>query len=240
METPAAARAGIARRFFVGYGLLMIILAVVGFAPSFWDYSRGDYYFPPVVHVHGALMLSWLLVYVNQARLASNANLILHRRLGYWSISLAAAVWVSMVVATFVSMQRLEPVGNEFIASVLLIQIGIVVVFPMFVVTGILLRNSASWHRRIMAFSAILLLQAAVDRMWWIPNEGLPMFWHHAIRLYVLLIPLYLFDLRSFRRLHPATILGTTVVVAMHAIVSAYWDDPDWISRAMAFWRWIH
>lgn len=65
------------------------------------------------------------------------------------------------------------------------------------------------------------------------------MFWHNGIRLYILMIPLYAFDLLTLRRIHPATLLATTVVVTMHAIVSAYWDDPGWISRAMDLWNWV-
>lgn len=240
MEAPAATRSGSSRRFFVSYGVLFIIVAVIGFGPSFWDYFQGAYYFPPIVHLHGALMLGWLLVYLNQTRLASNGDLRLHRMLGLWSITLAAAVWISMCVATVVALQRHAPAEeNEFLASVLLIQIGTAVVFPLFVALGILFRADAGWHRRMMTLAALLLLQAAIDRMWWLPDEGLPMFWHHAIRLYVLMIPLYAFDLLSLRRIHPATILGTAIIVAMHAIVSAYWNDAGWIERATAFWRWV-
>ena len=240
METLAASRSGAARRFFVIYGVLFIILALIGFGPSFWDYFQGAYYFPPIVHLHGALMLSWLLVYVNQTRLASNGDLLLHRKLGLWSIALAAAVWISMFVATIAAFRRIEPASNDFMASVLLIQIGTAVVFPLLIAVGLHFRKDAGWHRRMMTLAALLLLQAAVDRMWWIPDEGLPMFWHHAIRLYVLMIPLYAFDLMSLRRIHPATILGTVVIVAMHTIVSAYWNDAGWIERATTFWHWVY
>ncbi len=213
---------------------------MIGFGPSLWDYFRGAYYFPPIVHLHGALMLSWLLIYVNQTRLASNGDLRLHRMLGLWSIALATAVWISMFVATIVALQRYAPAEeNGFMASVLLIQTGTAVVFPLFIAAGLLLRNDASWHRRMMTLAALVLVQPAFDRMWWIPDEGLPMFWHHAIRLYALMIPLYVFDLLSLRRIHPATILGTVVIVGLHAIVSAYWDDPGWIERAMSFWHWV-
>jgi hypothetical protein len=63
---------------------------------------------------------------------------------------------------------------------------------------------------------------------------------HHAVWLYVLMIPLYAFDLLSLRRIHPATILGTAVIVDMHAVVSAYWNDAGWIERATVFWRWVY
>ena len=46
------------------------------------------------------------------------------------------------------------------------------------------------------------------------------------------MIPLYAFDLLSLRRIHPTTILGTAVIVDMHAVVSAYWNDAGWIERA--------
>lgn len=71
-----------------------------------------------------------------------------------------------MFVATIVALKRNDPAEAGFMASVLLIQIGTAVVFPLFVTTGLLFRNDASWHRRMMTFAALLLIQAAIDRIW--------------------------------------------------------------------------
>ena len=40
MEAPAVSRSGNARRFFVSYGVLFVILTVIGFGPSLWDYFQ--------------------------------------------------------------------------------------------------------------------------------------------------------------------------------------------------------
>lgn len=239
-ESLAVPRQGALRYFFVGYGVLFLFLSVIGFAPSFHQYFTGEYYFPPFVHVHGALMVGFLALYLTQAVLASRGNLRRHRKLGLAATVLGPAVWISMGVATIVAFRRNDPAGEfAFLTSVLLIQLGVMVLFPVFVTGGLLARRNPDWHRRLMTLASLVLLQAAVDRMHWLPDEGLPMFWHHGIRLYVLLIPLFIFDWLTLRRIHAATLIGTGLIVAMHAVVSYYWENEAWNQLALGFWLWV-
>ena len=87
--------------------------------------------------------------------------------------------------------------------------------------------------------ATLVLLQSALDRMHWLPNEGLPMFWHYGLRLYILMIPLFVFDFVTLRRIHPATLTGSCLVVAMHAVVSFYWEHEGWNQVARGFWMWL-
>jgi len=240
LEWRAGFRPGKSRYFFVALGVLFIAIAIAGFGPSFYEYFTGAFYFPPIVHVHGALMIGWLALYATQAGLASRRNLDLHRRLGVAATVLAPLLWSSMFVATIVAFKRHEPDGEmSFMTAVLLIQLGLIMLFPVFVTWGLLARRRAQWHKRMMTFASLILLQAAVDRMHWLPDEGLPMFWHHGLRLYILMIPLFVFDFVSLRRIHPATLICAGLTVAMHTIVSAYWADAGWNALARAFWIWI-
>ena len=243
LAIPASAPADSPRdrshRFFVGLGLFCMLLVAIGFGPSFYDYFKGTYYFPPSVHVHGAIMFSWLVLFTIQATLASRGNMRLHRRLGWIAVCVAAAVVLSMCVATVVAFQRYDPDKMGFLVKPLLIQIGSIVLFPLFVTWAVLMRRQPLWHKRLMALATVGLVQAAVDRMQWIP-EILPMFWDNGIRLYVLLLlPLFVFDAVTLKRIHPATLAGTAIIVAMHAVVSLYWSDQGWDQLARSFWMWV-
>jgi hypothetical protein len=91
-----------------------------------------------------------------------------------------------------------------------------------------------------MTLATFVCIQAALDRYHWWPDEGLPMFWRAGLRLYLLLLlPLWIYDVASLRRVHPATLAGTAIVVTMHGIVSFYWEHEGWRQLARSFWMWV-
>ena len=228
---------GASHHFFVGIGAWCIVLAIVGFVPSFQAYFAGEFDIPPIVHVHGALMMSWLVLYTTQARFAARGNLRRHRRMGWLATGLAAAVWISMGVATVAALRHYAPDEAPFLVKPLLIQLGTLAVFPVFFVGAVLARRQAGWHKRLMTLATFVLVQAALDRMHWLPGLDLPGFWETGVRGYVLLLlPLFIFDLVTLRRIHPATLLGSGLIVAMHGVVSFYWADEGWNQLARHVW----
>jgi len=240
MSETAIASRRTGRYFFVGIGAFCIVLVVAGFGPHVYRYLNGEIHFPPIVHVHAVIMLAWVVLYTVQAGLASRGNLRLHRRIGVSAIALAVMVWLSMGVATIGALRRFDPDKFAFIVKPLLIQLGIMAVFSIFFTSAMIARRHAQWHKRLMTLATFSLVQAALDRMSWLPHEGLPMFWHHGLRLYVLLLlPLALFDIATERRIHPATLAGSALIVAMHAVVSHYWSDEGWNQLARGFWFWL-
>lgn len=228
------------RAFFAGLGLLCLVLVAVGFGPNLYRYMTGQIYFPPIVHVHAAIMTAWVAAYTTQAGLAARGNLKRHRRVGWATTVLAAVVWVFMGVAIITAMQRLDPDRFGFIVKPILVGLGQMVLFPLFVASAVIARRQADWHMRLMTFATFTLIQGALDRMNWLPNEGLPMFWHSGLRAYVLLLlPLFIFDRVTLRRIHPATWLGSSLIVAMHGVVSFYWNHEGWNRVARGFWMWV-
>lgn len=228
---------GVAHHFFVGIGAWCILLALVGFVPSFQAAFAGEFRIPPIVHVHGAVMMGWLLLYTAQAGLVTRGNLRRHRQMGWLATGWASAVWISMGVATVAALQQYTPDEAPFLVKPLLIQLGTLVVFPVFFIGAVLARRQAGWHKRLMTLATFVLVQAALDRMRWLPDLGLPGFWETGVRGYVLLLlPLASFDLFTLRRIHPATLLGAGLIVAMHGVVSFYWADDGWNQLARHAW----
>lgn len=239
-ERTASRRSAGSRYFFVGLGAWCIVITVVGFGPHLYAYFKGELHIPPVVHVHAVLMMTWVVLYTIQASFVARGNLSRHRSVGLAATVLAAAMWISMGVATIVALQRYDPDKMPFLVKPLLIQLGIMAVFPILVTSAVLARRHADWHKRLMTLATFALIQSALDRMPWLPNEGLPMFWHAGLRLYVLcLLPLFLFDIVTLKRIHPATLIGSGLIVAMHGVVSFYWSDEGWNQLARGFWMWL-
>ena len=235
-EPTTSPRTDSSRYLFVALGTVCIAVALVGFAPHLYASLKGQLFIPKVVHVHGAIMLGWIVLYTVQAGLAAHGNLARHRTLGWASAGFATVVWISMGVAVLGSLRRFDPDEFGFIVKPLLIELGTMVVFPVFVAGAVLARAQAGWHKRLMTFATLVLIQSALDRMQWLPDEGLPMFWHYGLRLYVLMVPLFAFDLVTLRRIHPATLVGSAVVVAMHGVVSFFWEHEGWNRLARSFW----
>lgn len=84
------------RWFFIGVGLLMIILNFVAFSPSIIDPSarRMPLPFTPLVAAHIAVSTAFLFVFLAQATLVATGRTDVHRRLGMFGAVLAAAVVV--------------------------------------------------------------------------------------------------------------------------------------------------
>lgn len=217
------------RFLLVGLAIYWTAVAVVGFVPSYLDSAAGKFPIDAVVHVHGVLMGSWLGLFICQTWLAATGRLARHRSLGLAGMWLAAAIWISMWVMTIHGLHRGKFPQDEFLIDVLLPQLAMIVLFPVFIVWGYQARRRSDVHRRLMILATLVLLQASVDRMFWLPSLALPGFWDHAFRLYVIVLaPLFLFDLLSIRRLHRTTLLGSGLILTAHLIISLLWATSGW------------
>lgn len=98
-------------------------------------------------------------------------------------------------------------------------------------------RRMGCWHKRLMTLATFVLVQAALDRMHWLPGLGLPGFRESGVRGYaLLLLPRFAFDLITLKRIHPATLIGSSLIVAMHGVVGFYWADESWNQLARHVW----
>lgn len=129
---------------------------------------------------------------------------------------------------------RDKPEVDSFLYDILPRQLAVMALFALFFVWGVLVRRRASSHKRLLALATLVLLQAAVDRMNWLPEFGLPNFWPYAIRLDVLLIPLFVFDVASIKRIHPITLIGAVAILAAHTTIVLLGGSPAWHDFAHA------
>ena len=68
-------------RFFTGMGLVALLVALIGFAPSYYlrSFSAAEP-LTTLVHLHGGLATAWLLLFIAQTSLVSAGRTDLHRR----------------------------------------------------------------------------------------------------------------------------------------------------------------
>lgn len=233
----AARQTGVVGRWwFAGFGTLCLLVAVVGFAPQSLAMIRRGVDIPLELHVHGALMTLFLLAFVAQAMLAGGGSVALHRRLGAYAAMLFAVAWVSMLVVLDSAMRRESPFEFPFLPKVLTLGMVQSLVLPSLFAAAIGMRNRPDWHRRLMAFVPLIAIQAAVDRMTWLPTLPLPSFWASGARLYLLALPLLAFDLATLRRLHPANLAGLGVLTVYNAVLGALWASERYGNGFRELW----
>ena len=203
--------------------------------------------FPPVLHVHAVLMGSFLLLLLTQTWLMATGRRALHMRLGIAGVILAVAlVTVGFVLAptmyyeTWNALQSAPPDAQaklqEILAikeDILLLQMRIGILFPLFLAIGIRARNgNAGLHKRMMILATVMALPAGIDRISWLPTTlpTSPL----SVDLYTIaaISPMLVWDVIRNHGLHRAYWIWFAVTVPVAVVVNLLWDSPAWHATA--------
>lgn len=203
--------------------------------------------FPPILHLHGVLMGSFLLVLLTQTWLMATGRTAQHMRLGIVAMVLAVAlVLVGFILApTMYHMlwdgaQGAPPAKRDAMQgalgvweNILLLQIRIGLLFPLFLTIGLKARGkNAGMHKRMMFLATVMALPAGIDRIPWLPSTmpASPL----APDLYTLLAisPMFLWDVFRNRNIHPAYVIWLAVNVPFAVAVLRLWDTTWWHQTA--------
>src|SRR5437763_7985370 len=93
--------------FFSGMALLILATVLVGFARTY--FLAGVFRAPlpsVIVHIHGAVFSSWILLLIAQISLVSAGRVDIHRRLGLVGFGLASLMIVMGILAASISLAR--------------------------------------------------------------------------------------------------------------------------------------
>ncbi len=152
--------------FFVAMAVLFPVLTFLGFFPSFQGMQQGTLEVHWLVHVHSAIMTSWLLLYLTQTILAATGNLRIHKQLGILSFALGMLVTIIMVLVSFHFILANHPPEGSFMFDLLLFDFYSISCFSLFFWWGMGLRKKdPAAHKRLLTFATLALLIAAVDRI---------------------------------------------------------------------------
>jgi hypothetical protein len=203
--------------------------------------------FPLVMHMHAVLMGSFLLLLLAQTVLMATGRREYHMKLGIAAFVLAPAlVVVGLVLAptmyheTWNALQSAPPAVRQklqdllsFKENVLLLQMRVGLLFPLFLVIGLRARGgNAGLHKRMMILATAIPLPAGIDRIAWLPTM-MPAS-TLAADLYTLLAvsPMFAWDVIRNRSIHRAYWIWLAVFLPFSVVVNALWDTPWWHSMA--------
>jgi hypothetical protein len=209
------------RWFYTFMAVVFAGAAVVGFTPNSLAILAGTKETPPlIIHFHAMAMSSWLMLLSVQAALVGSGNLHIHRRLGMVSVGLAPIVIVIMITLAFPLFQ-----GGEHTYGAGVIQIKRVTLFTAFYAWAFIARKQdTEAHKRLMFLATLVVLDAAFNRMRFLPKFGFEntMAVRHAYEL-LLLVPLFTYDMLKFGRIHRVYVIGTPIIIAFSMLASYVW-----------------
>ena len=153
--------------FYIGLSMLVTAIAFVGFWPTYFGpLLAGTVDKLPVIHVHAAIYVGWLAIFIAQAGFAATRRMDLHVRLGNIAIGYGVLVIVmglTVAISMFavrVQAGDLEEAHRRLIAPLL----DMVFFAPLFA-AAVRFRRKPEIHKRLMIVATTVLLVAAVGRM---------------------------------------------------------------------------
>ena len=203
--------------------------------------------FPPILHVHAALMGSFLLLLLAQSVMMATGRSALHKQVGIAAFVLVPAlIVVGIILAPTIYhtvwdgahhgppqvQAALTPVISQ-LENILLLQLHAGILFGLFITMALWARTANSgFHKRMIFLATAVPLAASIDRMWWLPNTfpTSPMGTDGYILL--ALSPLFMWDVIRNRRVHEAYLVWAAIYLPASLLMYRLWDTPWWHATA--------
>lgn len=222
---------------FVPDSVFKVALVEAGIRPSF----------PVVLHLHAVLMGAFLVLLLAQSVLAATGRQAYHQQLGLTAVVLVPAlvivglILVPTIYHHFLGAAQTAPAAFQAhvqqgvweFENIMLMQIRVGIVFPLFIAIALLARKTdPGLHKRMMFLATAVALPAAFSRMGWLPHTvpDSPL----SLHLYMLLAvsPMMLWDLWRRRTLHRAYVIWLGVLLPSALLIHGLWDTAWWHATA--------
>jgi hypothetical protein len=223
----------IQNRFHTLAATLVAALIVAGFARTYYLAFLFDV--PPLtwlMHLHGLTFSAWLVIHFTQARLIAAHRYAMHRKLGIAGAFVGLSMIVLGVIAWYGALARghappgRDPFAFSAVSAMSLVQFG------LFLGAALLLRKKREWHKRFVLLASISVLLPALGRLWFLisgPSRVYP-------PLFVVAVVAWCFvdDLRKRGRVHPAYLIGGTLIAVSMPLRFMLGETAAW--QAFAHW----
>ncbi len=221
------------RLFYTGMAAAFVLTVFAGFARTY--YLR-PYFGTPVLssllHLHGVVFTSWLVLLLAQTALVAANRTGVHRRLGVAGGVLAVLMVLVGCATAVIRAKIIEvPPGSPSPLAFLVIPLGDMLVFGSLVAAGFYYRRRPDVHKRLMLLATVAILPAATARLpfAFIQETG-PLAFFGLADLFIVICLLY--DLFTRGRPHRATVWGGLLVVASHPLRLIVGQTQTWLTFA--------
>ena len=215
--------------------IALVITVFVGFGPTYYLRSVFDSrQLTPSLYVHGFAFTTWMVLLVVQTSLIAANRTAVHRRLGVAGGALGVLM---MVLGAYVAITRFRaglmvaPVGLP-VGVLLAVALATIVVFPVLLGSALWFRGRPDVHKRLVLLATFELATAAVAR-WPVVAPLGPIAFFGVTDLFVVALAVY--DWRTQRRIHPATLWGGLFLIASQPLRLVIGFTSAW----QAFGAWL-
>ena len=236
-------------RFYRGLALVCALIAIGGFAPSYWlQLPAGTFKGTPLLHIHGVLATAWVLFLISQSTLVTRGSVARHRDWGLFGISLASVLTVvAMMVAIQSMSDKLAHGAGDPVRSFLIVPMSGILMFAGFTAAAVANIRRPEWHRRLMIVGTVALLGAAMARVFFYfavgggpgvrpglmpapPPPAMPLV--SGLLLELILVAGMVHDKRKHGRIHPAWIYGFVIMTAVQVLRVPLGETGLWLAIA--------
>jgi hypothetical protein len=199
--------------FFSAMALLILVTVFVGFARTY--FLAGVFRAPLpnlLVHIHGAVFSSWILLLITQIALVSAGRVDVHRRLGVAGFALACLmVILGVMTATNLMARGRSPVPVFDAQTFYAIPMGGMLIFATLIFFAYRNRSNPAAHKRLILIATIALLDAPTGRPPFTVITAHPFM--DSIFVYTFLLLIIAYDLWSTGKVQRATLWASLFVL---------------------------
>lgn len=227
-------------KFYLIMGIVIAAVVVGGFARSyylnhFFQTPPGMRTLTPLYHLHGLAFSLWVMLAILQPALIVSKNRKLHKKVGYAAIGVALTMLVLGNIVGIEGMHNgFQGLGDPLVFYA--IPFFAIWTFAIIVLFGVLWRNHAETHKRLMLLSYTQVVEAAVARY---PSETLLAFAPFSFVMSGDLIILagMIYDWRTRGKVHRVWIVGGALVLASQIGRIMIMTTPAWHDFAATMYR---
>jgi hypothetical protein len=219
--------------FFSGMALLLFASVFLGFARSY--FLAGVFHAPLpslIIHIHGAVFSTWILLLITQTSLVAAGRVDIHRRLGIAGFFLACLMVILGVLAATDGLSRPNTASGIDAKTFYIIPMTDMLIFAVLVFFAFRARFNPSAHKRIIIIATVGIAIAAFSRWPFAFVHRKPLV--AALLSYSFLLILAAYDWWSTRKIHPATIWAGAFLILVQQIRFPIGQTAAW--HAFATW----
>ena len=212
--------------------VILFILMQVAFHPSYLQYFPQFHEFSWIHHIHGALMVSWMLMLIIQPFLILKNNYKTHRLIGKISYVTAPLVFISMILITKLNyLKMVDVMPFKDVASWQSLNIITPFNFLLFYSLAIIHKKEVFKHKRYMIGTVFTIYGAISSRLLIIIFGDSINFYAFFFSEYLglsIVVILLLNDIRKKANPIPYTIIAVGLcisIISMHTGYTEVWQS---------------
>jgi hypothetical protein len=226
------------RIYYITFAVIAALAVFTGFARTY--FLKGYFGAPsltPLVHLHGFIFTSWILMFIAQTSLVAAGRTDIHRKLGVVG-GVLAGLMIIVGPLTAIAAARLghSPSPEVPALKFLVIPLIDILQFAILIGAALYLRRKPEHHRRLMLAATIGILPAAFARF---PVS--PLYAYQPLAAFlmtdIVLLSAVTYDSIKHHRLHPAFAWSAALIILSFPLrlmlsgTNAWMTFAQWVTR---------